>query len=746
MPMVENEEYRRLRGMMRKWLSALLAILLVVGFMSYSDIANANEDEAELGAPIELSERVSFFEPKYLSGGPALALTGQDPSGRLFWNKDKEESSPEGGLQAAGGGAAALVPYRSPADKFSRNILVSQDRGRLPYQTEPHIAVNPKDPDHILMATIDYNFPGVSNYVSIDGGATWDGPYQPQVPRGELTGVGDPVVAFDRKGNVYVSQLSVKSVDFSVGGAIGSAYVMSVSVSSSSDGGFTWDETVVSSPGDVYTFDYPPVEGENPSGELWLYDVDKSWLTVGPDPNNPEKDMLYLSYTLFISKYRLVWLEVLPFLESIDALSVIEMVRSDDNGRNWSLPVQVSPVTQLMGMNTRLVQGSQPAVAPDGTLYVAYMDSTDDGFLMGEAEIWVAASKDRGETFYQNERAATFLELDYYPRTASFRMWASSFPQLTTGPGGEIYVGYVAYSDDELMDSGDVFMVSSLDGGQNWALPVTVNDDDTGRFQFYPAIAVDPEGGLHMMWADTRDDPTELAYHIYYSSSQDQGKTWEFNSRVSDFASNPNYAFPGGRFIGDYFAIAATSDDVYMVWADSRLGEVTGMNQKIAFARKSLMSTPSIFLSPPSGSAGRDITIQGSHFQPESEIFIIMGGVLTSTGRTSQDGTFTTTIFAPISGEGTRDIVVSDISGNVAMASFFTEFGFDTFQHSIEAIENSFGSPQQNLDDLGQQGIPASPTAKESFPWLSAILAGALVIALAALAALWYRRGAVNQN
>ncbi|MAH21353.1 MAG: hypothetical protein CMO12_00900 [Thaumarchaeota archaeon] len=183
-----------------------------------------------------------------------------------------------------------------------------------------------------------------------------------------------------------------------------------------------------------------------------------------------------------------------------------------------------------------------------------------------------------------------------------------------------------------------------------------------------------------------------------------------------------------------------------MVWADSRLGEVTGMNQKIAFARKSLMSTPSIFLSPPSGSAGRDITIQGSHFQPESEIFIIMGGVLTSTGRTSQDGTFTTTIFAPISGEGTRDIVVSDISGNVAMASFFTEFGFDTFQHSIEAIENSFGSPQQNLDDLGQQGIPASPTAKESFPWLSAILAGALVIALAALAALWYRRGAVNQN
>jgi hypothetical protein len=734
--------------MIKKWLFPLLAILLVLGSAAIPGIASAKEGEVALGTLIDLGERIGFFDPTYLSGGPALAFTGQDPSGRLFWSKDKEELSPQGGLQAAGG-AAALVPYRSPAAKFSRNILISQDRGRLPYQTEPHIAVNPKDPDHIVMGTIDYNFPGVVNYVSIDGGATWDGPYQPQTPRGEFTGVGDPVVAFDREGNVYISQLSVGLEDFIVAGLIGSSFVMSVSVSTSSDGGYTWDETVVASPGEVYTFDYPTMEGQLPGGEIWLYNIDKSWLAAGPSPDNPAKDILYVSYTLFVAKYRLIYQDAIPFLELIDALSLIEVVSSEDGGHSWSLPAEVSPVTQLQAIPARLVQGSQPAVAPDGTLYVAYLDSTDDGFLMGEAEIWVAASRDRGETFYQNKRAATFLELDFLPRTASFRVWGSSFPQLTIGPNGEIYIGYVAYPEDEPMDGGDAFMVGSLDGGQTWALPVTVNDDDTGRLQFYPAITADPEGILHMMWADTRDDPTELAYHIYYSSSQDQGKTWEFNSRVSDFASNPNYAFPGGRFIGDYFAMAATSDDVYMVWPDSRLGEVGGMNQKIAFARKSLMPTPSIFLSPPSGSAGRDITIQGSNFQPRSEIFIIMGGVLISTGRTSQDGTFALTIFAPISGEGSRDIVVSDISGNVAMASFFTEFGFDTFQQTVEAIENRFDPLQQSIEDISNRlnelnGNPGNPGSEESFPWPIAVLTGALVIALAALAALWYRRRAVS--
>ena len=45
-------------------------------------------------------------------------------------------------LQQAGG--AALVPFRDAAPAFSRNILITRDNGQSPFQTEPHLAVNPK--------------------------------------------------------------------------------------------------------------------------------------------------------------------------------------------------------------------------------------------------------------------------------------------------------------------------------------------------------------------------------------------------------------------------------------------------------------------------------------------------------------------------------------------------------------------------------------------------------------------------
>ena len=99
------------------------------------------------------------------------------------------------------------------------------------------------------------------------------------------------------------------------------------------------------------------------------------------------------------------------------------------------------------------------------------------------------------------------------------------------------------------------------------------------------------------MWGDMRDDPAQTRYSIYYTRSLDHGATWGFedktlgittrNTRVTDFASNPNRGFPNGLFLGDYFSIRATSDDdVYMVWADTRLGEYGAPNQKIGFARR----------------------------------------------------------------------------------------------------------------------------------------------------------------
>ena len=158
------------------------------------------------------------------------------------------------------------------------------------------------------------------------------------------------------------------------------------------------------------------------------------------------------------------------------------------------------------------------------------------------------------------------------------------------------------------------------------------------------------------------------------------------DTRVSDFGSNPNYAFPRGLFIGDYFSLTATEDDVHMAWPDARLGEFGPINQKIAVARTEAVDSPEIFISPPSGPGGQEVTLQGFDFQPDLGVFVQLGDSTISTLRTNLDGEFTARIYMPITSEGSQTITVFDESGNGASTSFFTEFGFGNIAELIEDL------------------------------------------------------------
>jgi hypothetical protein len=212
------------------------------------------------------------------------------------------------------------------------------------------------------------------------------------------------------------------------------------------------------------------------------------------------------------------------------------------------------------------------------------------------------------------------------------------------------------------------------------------------------------------MWGDMRDDPHQTRYHIYYTSSDDKGETWGFkneelgfsvgDTRVTDFPTNPNYAFPNGLFIGDYFSIDATDEETYMVWADGRLGEFGPLNQKIGFARKAAVPQPEIFINPPAGPGGQQVTIVGSDFQPDMGIFVQLGDSTISQLRTDLDGEFTAQVYMPITSEGSQDLSVFDESGNGASTSYFTEFGF--------------GNIADRLDDLDERLDGLAPAADAS--------------------------------
>jgi hypothetical protein len=430
-----------------------------------------------------------------------------------------------------------------------------------------------------------------------------------------------------------------------------------------------------------------------------------------------------------------------PVLGAPRLQTTIRSVYSEDGGITWSEPIDVSPTVYLEygerasesgGTGTakrRIVQGSQPKVGKDGTVYIAWLDTTDDDSQMGLGEIYLARSINGGKSFQDPSLASIFKEPNFSPRTANFRYWGSVFPQLAVGPNNEVYVAYVALPPDKPLDDGDVYVITSLDGGAKWQRPKRINGDDTNRLQFFPSITTSPNGDLHLMWGDMRDDPSETRYHIYYSTSADQGNTWGFeiselnlktpDTRVTDFPSNANKGFPNGQFIGDYFSIAASNEDVYMVWADTRLGEYGPVNQKIGFTRKRPIQAPEVFISPPAGPGGESITIQGFNFQPDMAYFVRVGGVTVQSALTDQQGQMTTQIFVPISGEGAHNIDVFDNSGNFATTSFFMEFGFDNIKQQQDNILAQLGAPQEtprsnatNLsNEVGETPTPQNNTS-----------------------------------
>ncbi len=694
--------------------------------------AIAQESDQLAGRALNFGDMV-VIDRQFASNGAKLAL-------ERFYVDRGIVSDPYLSAVAGSGGdepsANQQVPFRNPAPGFSRNLLISRNFGYSPFQTEPHMAVDPNDPDHLVMGTIDYNMGStMSVYVSWDAGETWDGPNQIVYFRDDISGAGDPVVAFDRDGNVYISMISIGVREFVLGSISSEVAVLNMAVAKSYDGGLTWTEPQLAATGAVSTVSEIDAEGKE-RGTITTVDLDKPWMATGPNPDDPNQDIIYLSYTEFEQTSSVLYADELAFLSNPFLGTQIKVVASKDGGQTWSAPAPVSEqvfagfslaapgqdtAQQQTGEGTftsRVVQGSQVAVLTDGRLVVCWYDSTDDGVDTGLAINGYATSADGGTTFTTPDVAATFREAPYRLRTATFRYGA--LPSMASGPNGEVYIVQGTRSIENPVDDSDVFLFRSLDGGTTWDPGIQVNQDGTDASQFFAQITVSPDGRLHIMWADQRDDPVRLRYHIYYTESSDQGETFGFtledqnltvaDTRVTDFPSNPMKGFPGGRFIGDYMAIVATDEDVFLVWPDTRLGEYGGYGQQIGFARKTAIEPPSMFLSPPSGSAGRIVDIQGFGFQPDSGIQLYVSGVITAQLRTDDEGQFQTSIYMPLTGEGPTEIRAFDETGNLATASFYTEFGFDSLQEQLDEISTQLDLTPEAEASPAADGTPEAVT------------------------------------
>jgi len=124
-----------------------------------------------------------------------------------------------------------------------------------------------------------------------------------------------------------------------------------------------------------------------------------------------------------------------------------------------------------------------------------------------------------------------------------------------------------------------------------------------------------------------------------------------------------------------------------------RVDPATGYQTPLA----GVLSFPNVFLSYPVGVA----------IEPG-------GGVIVANERTDDVGQFQTRIFMPVTGEGANSVTVYDETGNIATGSFYTEFGFDTIQRSLDQINSSLG-----IEAPPPVGTPAASPVASPGPGLT---------------------------
>lgn len=139
-----------------------------------------------------------------------------------------------------------------------------------------------------------------------------------------------------------------------------------------------------------------------------------------------------------------------------------------------------------------------------------------------------------------------------------------------TSSQGNVYL-LSTVTDDT--DPANIMLARSTDGGGTWEPPVRINDDtENSNWQWFGSLSVAPTGRIDVTWFDTRDNPGTYLSRLYYSYSQDGGRTWSVNKALSE-AFDPHLGWPQQTKIGDYNHQRSDARGVHLAWAATFNGE-----------------------------------------------------------------------------------------------------------------------------------------------------------------------------
>ncbi len=432
-------------------------------------------------------------------------------------------------LRRVGREAPVNAGARSPGDISAHN--------------SPTLVTNPRRRGNLAVASrVDTPFFACSLHVSFDGGKRWSDTAIP-APRGEEAKCFAPDVTFTGDGTLHLSFVTLKGK-----GNVPHA----VWVASSSDGGRT-----LSTPKRVH-------------GPLTFQ------VRVVADPANRRR--LYMTW--------LQGLEVAPLKFPLTG-NPIQVVRSDDGGKTWTKPRQVSP-----GGRERVIT-PVPAVGPRGELYVLYVDVGNDMLdyngghngrggppFPGRYQLVLARSLDRGKTW-----AESVVDRELRP-IHRFVVFFPPSPSLAVAADGRIYA---AFHDQRPAGGADVMLWTLATGERSrWQGPRRVNDTPAGErsWQYLPKLSLAPDGRLDVLYYDRRSDPKRnVMNQVSLQSSSDHGKTFSRAIPLASRAFDSRIGFgakEGLPDLGSRLGLVSVERYALGLWTDTRSGTPATQKQDLA--------------------------------------------------------------------------------------------------------------------------------------------------------------------
>jgi hypothetical protein len=203
------------------------------------------------------------------------------------------------------------------------------------------------------------------------------------------------------------------------------------------------------------------------------------------------------------------------------------VARSDDSGRTFSPP---RIITLKDESSFRPID---PLVTPHGTLVVPVLTVHLEGGRQSTGgyrlfHLRILTSRDGGNTLSISDHVIDLPRPDHstadgFSRDQRTAGGISSAIDLSQGAyRGRIYLAWPALSDK----GHNIHIIQSDDEGKTWSTPVIVNDNPSPADHANPAVAVNKDGVVGVVWADRRAHPSSACYNLYFSASLDGGKTF----------------------------------------------------------------------------------------------------------------------------------------------------------------------------------------------------------------------------